>query len=752
MTLTNWLTSPLAEALGWTLIHALWQGFAVVLTIALLLHLARQSKATLRYWLGMSGLLMQVLLSVGTFVWYYKPGTAPVSAPVFHLPLPLPLVPTPAATESWLPTGQVFLNAHLAEIVWMWLLGVAIFGLRLIGGWVYIQRLRHTATLPVPPVLLETTARIARKLNVSVNLQITARATGPLVLGVLKPVILWPVGLLAGLSMAEVEAVLAHELAHVRRHDYLLNVAQSVVEVLYFFHPALWWLSARVREEREHGCDDLALAVIGDARTLARALTRVEEWQHSQEATPNLAMAFAGKRQLLLQRVRRMLGIPTRPLVSNGSLAGLTLATMLLLSVSVYALQQAGQPKPAHRAISQNPPRANRQYKVDGNSEYGLTNSGRMSYVIWKGRKLPATRVANLQRQLDLVMGGKLSLDAVKQPDRDILLTIIEKSAAFDAGMKALGEGMSHIDYTNIDAKINADAKADINVTLNNTVNATIDSLPISESVSAIPRDTSRLNSVKRKMEALMNNMKALMTERQPEIDRMSKELAELATKNMPEKQLIDQFAKQQSVLARQQALLMKQQTELAKRHQDINRLSREHTAQADQLMAPKERQNRQLQKQMDDLGMKMGAMGQKVGDLGQRMAPLSATLLPFQQRMSMLSDSISKIYAPTLELSEQLAKLSEEFAEQTKEQVNEVMNQTRAELAKLDAESRPARAPHAPRAPRMSPPRPPRPAIAPRVPRSPVNEPPAPAVAPVLAPKPAAIPKVVPAPKPPKK
>ncbi|MBO0936528.1 M48 family metalloprotease [Fibrella sp. HMF5335] len=749
MNLTNWLTSPLAEALGWTLIHALWQGFAVVLAAALLLHLARQSKASLRYRLGMSGLLMQLLASVGTFIWYYEPRSlvAPsaASGPIFNVPVAL----VPVANESWLITGQAFLNAHLAEIVWMWLLGVGVFGVRLVGGWAYVQRLRTTATLPVPANLLETTARIAQKLNVSVSVQITVRVTGPLVVGVLKPVILWPVGLLAGLSMAEVEAVLAHELAHVRRHDYLFNVMQSVVEVLYFFHPALWWLSERVREEREHCCDDLALAIIGDARTLARALTRVEAWQHSQEEASNLAMAFASKRQLLLQRVRRMLGVPTRPLVSNGSLAGLTLATMLLLSVSVYAVQQTDVPKSARASAVPAPPKANRRYRVNSNTEYGMTNSGRMSYVVWKGQKLPVTRVNRLQRQLDLVMGGKLNLDAVKQPDRDILLTIIEKNVAFDAGMKALSEGMSHIDYSNIDAEARADIPGVPDAPEEQMANAP-------DSIPAVAGDTAQLRAVKLKMEALVNEMQAVMATRQPIADRLTKELAELASKNTPSQQQIDQFTKQQTGLVKQQVMLAKQQALLAQKLRplalDIERLSRQNNAQANQLKKQKEKQRIQLEKQMDELGTRMGKLGSRMGDLGGKLGPLNPNLEAYQTRMAILADSISKLYEPTYALSEQLGALSEQIAKQAEEQSAEAMRVAEEAMERMNVEGiHPARAPRPPRVPRMSLPRPPRPATAPHSPVPAVDAVPAPAVAPVPAQKPVPVPKVAPAPRPPR-
>ncbi|WP_185155624.1 M56 family metallopeptidase [Rudanella paleaurantiibacter] len=335
----NWLNSPVAEALGWTLLHALWQGFALVLPVAVCFYLMRRSRAVLRYRLGMLALLAQLLASAITFGLYYEPNTAPN------------LLLSNAALAWWAqspvltrPTGlaalQLFLSAHLAQVVGLWLVGVGVFGLRLVGGWVYVQRLRKAATLPVPALLGQTMDKLTQRLAVQARLRVSAQVSSPVVVGLFKPVVLWPVGLLSGLSVADVEAILAHELAHIRRYDYGLNMVQSVVEILYFFHPALWWLSARVREEREHCCDDVAVAVVGDARILARALARVEEWQRAGAETPTLVMAFAGGRQQLLQRVRRMLGVPTQPLVSNSQLAVLTLITLLSVSVSVYAVQQ----------------------------------------------------------------------------------------------------------------------------------------------------------------------------------------------------------------------------------------------------------------------------------------------------------------------------------------------------------------------------------------------------------------------------
>jgi bla regulator protein BlaR1 len=447
----HFLSNPVVDALGWTLLHALWQGFALVLPVAVILHLLRNQSSTLRYRISVLTLLTQLLASGATFVWYYEP--AVVNQPIVPATIQYAKLvrwQTMTQTLPWHQQTQLFLENHLSQFVLIYLIGVALFGLRLAGGWLYLQRLSKTATKPATQNWGILTDKLRSVLTIQAVVQVreSARIAVPMVVGVLKPVLLLPIGLATSLSIREIEAVLAHELAHIKRHDYAVNLLQSVVEVLYFFHPALWWLSARVREEREHCCDDLAVqACGGDGRILAQALARVEELRLIQvEQTPRLAMAFASKRQHLLHRVRRVLGVPTRPFVSNASLAGLTFATILLMSVSVYAVQKQNEPKPTQPK----PAHSTRRHKVDSNSEYGMVDSKKIGYVVWKGQKLPAARVAKLQRQLNQVMAGQLSLDTVQQPDRDILLTIIEKNQAFDGGMASLAEGLSHIDYSTI--------------------------------------------------------------------------------------------------------------------------------------------------------------------------------------------------------------------------------------------------------------------------------------------------------------
>src|SRR5262249_26688490 len=148
----------------------------------------------------------------------------------------------------------------------------------------------------------------------------------PMVIGWLRPVILLPASAMTGLTPQQLEAIIAHELAHIRRHDYLINLLQAVIETLLFYHPAVWWVSRRIRQEREHCCDDLAVAVCGDALTYARALLEMERLR---AAGPQLAMAANGG--LLMNRIRRLVGAqPKHADRFSGLFAGVIALTALI--------------------------------------------------------------------------------------------------------------------------------------------------------------------------------------------------------------------------------------------------------------------------------------------------------------------------------------------------------------------------------------------------------------------------------------
>ncbi len=344
--ITRLLEPALAEALGWTLLHTLWQGALLALGLALLLILSRKRRPQFRYWCAVGTLLSTLLLAIVTFVWLYEPaGHAPLPA-AEAAPLAPPaggaeLAGTPAIPPaSWLNAFQ----PYLPFLAVGWLLGVLLLGLRLLGELAYLQHLRHYRCTVLDGEWASRLADLSRRVGLSrtVELRETARIHSPMVSGVFKPIILLPIGMVNGLSAAEVESILLHELAHVRRLDYLANLLISVVETLFFFHPFVWWMGSRIRTEREHACDDLVIEITGNAAAYVTALAQAESWRVEGK---RLAMAFAGS--TVLQRVKRILGQETGTRLISARAAGAVLVAGcagLLLSLSTPTQAEQAMP------------------------------------------------------------------------------------------------------------------------------------------------------------------------------------------------------------------------------------------------------------------------------------------------------------------------------------------------------------------------------------------------------------------------
>jgi len=324
MALENILSQKIIQKLGWTLVHFTWQAMVIALILVILLKLLRKSTANLRYIIGCLALALIVLLPVITIQ------LVPVSMPrpAAHIdPAPVPTVlPTsempaaetiilekPVQLDSVAPVSADYLKQRainllepaLPYIVSGWLIGV--FGLSIwhIGGWAQLQRLRRKMVKQVDDALSSKLKVLAQRLRVSRTVQIMESALVhiPTVVGWLRPVILLPASALTGLNSEQLEAILAHELAHIKRFDYLVNMLQTVVEILGFYHPAVWWVSHKIRAERENCCDDLAVSVLGDRVRYAKALTSMEEIRASKA---ELAVAASGGS--LLSRVCRLVG------------------------------------------------------------------------------------------------------------------------------------------------------------------------------------------------------------------------------------------------------------------------------------------------------------------------------------------------------------------------------------------------------------------------------------------------------------
>lgn len=266
---------------------------------------------------------MIVALAVSTFFYFYRPSFSSMD---------MGDISGPAARElsvgtAWIGTGTAggsaevpgangweglvgqlswFCQQYFPLLVAVWFIGVFILTLRMLGELVLIQHLRYNRSRPVAGEWQGMLKELARQLNIGRNVELreSLRISTPMVVGVLRPVILLPVGLLTGLSPRQVESILAHELAHIRRYDYLANLLQSLAEILLFFNPAIWWVSSMIRIEREHCCDDVAIGLTGDAVTFVKTLATLEEYRH---ARAHLAVGFAGSGGSLLGRIQRVL-------------------------------------------------------------------------------------------------------------------------------------------------------------------------------------------------------------------------------------------------------------------------------------------------------------------------------------------------------------------------------------------------------------------------------------------------------------
>ncbi len=334
MTAAPLFTGQFFGALGWALFHFLWQGALVAVALAALrLVLANRPPAT-RYAVACAALALMLALPVATAWSIARRGAphpveaaaAPGSAASAGLSAGAEIAPR--RSEPLFPDSvQTRLEAFRPWALLLWFAGVLLFSLRFLGGFRTANRLTRLGTTPAPEEWQAKLASLCDRLSVTrpVRLLESAIVKVPTAIGALRPAILIPASVFTGLPARGIEALLAHELAHVRRHDYLVNLLQTLVETLLFYHPAVWWVSSRVRIEREECCDDLAIAATGDARSYARALVRLEEMRG---AAPALAVAAAGGN--LWKRVVRLLrDRPVSPDRTSSWLAGVLALALL---------------------------------------------------------------------------------------------------------------------------------------------------------------------------------------------------------------------------------------------------------------------------------------------------------------------------------------------------------------------------------------------------------------------------------------
>ena len=337
ISLVSLIQHPLVEAVGWALIHSLWIVALMTLILYALLRVTRKASSQTRYMISCitlfsMPLVLIVAIGIGLSTQpnpsYRTVGSAnpennfpavtvvpsdtafnadlAFSASPKQIPSQVATKESGGAEVAMTEWGMQVVRSRLPWIVALWLAGVAIFSLRPLTGWLAVERLRRSGVENVSDAAKNILERTATKLNLNrtVKLVESTLVATPIVVGWLRPMILLPVSAMTGLSEKDLAALLAHELAHVRRHDYLVNLLQTVVETMMYYHPCVWWVSRVIREERENCCDDMAIRVC-DQSDYAQALLAMEQMRDQQPA-----LAMSAKGGSLVKRIRRIAGLP----------------------------------------------------------------------------------------------------------------------------------------------------------------------------------------------------------------------------------------------------------------------------------------------------------------------------------------------------------------------------------------------------------------------------------------------------------
>lgn len=319
--ISSLIDGPVVQSLGWSLVHFLWQGVLIGVVTSAALAVTRRRTAAARYDICVASMFLMLLAPVLTFLYLLQDATRPLPAvPPELLMLVEPAAPWAQWMETWLP--------HVALI---WLGGVFIFQARLLVLWRRSVRLRQDGATPAPQTWRDTTSSLGESLGVrrAVRVLQSTVAESPMVVGWIRPVVLLPVRVFEELTPPQLRSIIAHELAHLRRYDDVINLIQAVFESLLFYHPMVWWVSHRLRVEREYCCDDVAVQACGNALCYARALALLDTLRI--EARQTTLTATGGP---LMSRISRIVG---KQSIATPRPTGWVMPTLLTALISAGA-------------------------------------------------------------------------------------------------------------------------------------------------------------------------------------------------------------------------------------------------------------------------------------------------------------------------------------------------------------------------------------------------------------------------------
>jgi len=348
--------NSILEIIGWTLVHSVWQISLVGIIIKLGLFIFRNKSSRIKYSITLFGIGLIVLSTIFTFSNIYT-STEIISEPHNQFPIFKTLTLNTSEiselnVEEQIPfisKALLLVKSNMSLIVYIWLIGVLFFSIRFAGSYWYVQKLKLKFSHPLNEKWDVKFKTIGKKLNLRRKVQFLESSITkiPITIGYLKPAVILPVGLLTCLPFNQIEAIITHELAHIKRNDYLINLFISFLEAFFFFHPVFWWLSKTINSERENCCDDITIINSKESNALQRALIKIHKNQINAKGIPsgksiNIAAALYKNEFQLLKRIKRM---KTKNHINHGKKGTLAGFALLLTSILIFTLSSAFGPR-----------------------------------------------------------------------------------------------------------------------------------------------------------------------------------------------------------------------------------------------------------------------------------------------------------------------------------------------------------------------------------------------------------------------
>jgi len=358
--LYEFIPKQFINAVGWTIFHSMWQAIVAAILVGSILITCNRKSARLRYNLTLTVMFILFAASVITFYKVYNP----IEPETKNITTDNTLLnsDTVSSLQAESPKNeidifdyiQILFNRHMPIIVSIWFIGIFIFSFRIIGGLLYVQRLRRFGIKTPDEQWSVILKNISSQIDLKrvVNIFESSLVKIPVAIGYFKPVILFPLGILSGLPQNQIEAIIAHELAHIKRNDFIINLIQSFIETLFFYHPAIWWISSVINGERENCCDDIAIDYCSDSIVYSNALFNLQETCTRER---NIVLAALGRRNNLYRRIIRMNS--TNSSISYGiKFAAFAILFLISTTLSVFSVSSAkDKPKDIIEASFINP-------------------------------------------------------------------------------------------------------------------------------------------------------------------------------------------------------------------------------------------------------------------------------------------------------------------------------------------------------------------------------------------------------------